>query len=87
MSNHKIKKNETFKNQMYENFHVRKLEVYEKKIRNYHPSQIENNIIIGSLFDDASIACYGEVKHLIIGNTALKNKVTIENGSLKCLSL
>ena len=62
VSKYKIKKNDTFKKQMYENLHDRKLEVYERNIKTYHPSQIENNIIIGSLLGDASIACYGRSK-------------------------
>lgn len=62
VSKHKITKCNTFKNQLIKDLHLSKNNAYRKNIKEYIPSQIQENIIIGSLLGDGSLARYGRSK-------------------------
>ena len=59
VSKNKIKKNDSFKKEMYRNLRASKLKSYEENIKTYHPSLIQENILIASILGDGSLACYG----------------------------
>ena len=59
VSKNKIKKSDSFKKEMYKNLRASKLKAYEENIKTYQPSFIQENILIGSILGDGSLACYG----------------------------
>jgi hypothetical protein len=58
-----IKKSEEYKKELNRKFIAARKEKYEKNIKTYNFTKIEQNIIIGSLLGDGSLALYGRSKN------------------------
>jgi hypothetical protein len=62
VSKNKIKKSNLFQKEMIKKLHENKTNKYESSLQLLKPNRIQDNIIIGSLLGDGSLACYGRSK-------------------------
>lgn len=62
VSKNKIAKSHVFKQQLIRELQQKRALAYEDNIIEYKPSQFQENIIVGSLLGDGSLACYGRSK-------------------------
>ncbi len=62
VSKNKIEKSTSFNEQMFKKLQQHRSEFYERNIKSYELTHIQDNIIIGSLLGDGSLACHGRSK-------------------------